>query len=454
MKNPLRTMLITAMAALTAFGLYAAPVEATVSTKQQLAVFALGFYGYDIPSEALGTIDAKVMEVFAGLKRFEIIGFTQRFATGDVGKFVADLKKIKEENLVLPEKYMLGEAFLTEADMNMLVGSFYIVVPVVNNYELKWEAKEDPKNSRWSCKISTSITFMDVAKGTVMAAPIIETSGTHSKDQNEAVKAAIESIPGSLELEARKVFPLDSKIVSADLVNVKMRLGSNMGIKVGYEFAVIDKQEIDGIVDEREAGLVVIKKVSSEFSDGTILFSDIKLGANTQVREIPRGGADIAAYFRYVLAGELPSFWYTASANSYGVAGLKFTVSEGFYALKPILGLQVPLGAMDFAGTWMILPVQVYLGGEFNLYLRRIQVSPFAGVGCGLYYIQNVATQDDSNSGLTHVGGLAGVGLSYLVTRDIKVYAEASYDYWLSMMPGLVNDGSGLGIGVGATFKF
>ncbi len=436
-----------------ATSLWAAPVEASVSEKQQLAVFSLGYYGYDIPVEALGSIDAQIMQVFASMKRFDIIGFTQRFSSGDVSKFVADLKKIKEENLVIPEKYMLGEAFLTEAEFNKLVGSFYIVVPVVTEYSLKWVPKDDPAASYWLCEISTSATFMDVAKGTVMAAPLLKTSGTNNKDAKAAVKSAIESIPSSLELEARKVFPLDSKIVSADLVNVKMRLGSNMGIKVGYEFAVIDKQEIDGIVDEREAGLILIKRVTSEFSDGTILYSDIKLGANTQLREIPRAGSDIAAYFRYVIMGSAPTF-LSASPSAFSELGLKLTISEGFYAFKPFLGIQVPLDAMDGFGTWLIVPVQAYLGGEFNLYLRRLQISPFIAGGVGYYYIQNIATQDDSDSGLTHLGGLGGLGISYLVNKSFKVYAEACYEYWLSLMPGLVNDGRGVGISAGATFKF
>jgi hypothetical protein len=206
-------------------------------------------------------------------------------------------------------------------------------------------------------------------------------------------------------------------------------------------------------VDEREAGLILIKRVTSEFSDGTILYSDIKLGANTQLREIPRAGSDIAAYFRYVIMGSAPTF-LSASPSAFSELGLKLTISEGFYAFKPFLGIQVPLDAMDGFGTWLIVPVQAYLGGEFNLYLRRLQISPFIAGGVGYYYIQNIATQDDSDSGLTHLGGLGGLGISYLVNKSFKVYAEACYEYWLSLMPGLVNDGRGVGISAGATFKF
>jgi hypothetical protein len=450
MKSTFKATAFLALA-LTAGLLAAEPTAANVSEKQQLAVFALGYYGYDIPAEALGSIDAQVMQVFAGMKRFEIIGFTQRFKADDISRFVADLKKLKEENLVLPEKYALGEAFLTEADLNKLVGSFFIVVPVVVDYNTKWVAKDDPKDSQWETKIKTSITFMDVAKGTVMAAPILETSGYDKKDKNKAIQAAIDSIPGSLEYQARVVFPLDSKIVSANLVSVKMRLGANMGIKQGYEFAVIGKEEIDGITDEREVGLVVINKVGSEFSDGTILYSGIPLVKETQLREIPRGGLDLSASARYMI-GRVPAITAIGlgAQTSYFSLGTKATVSEGFFAFKPVLALDVPLVVAAIRDL-VIVPVCPAIGGEFNLYLRRLQISPFAQVGAAIFAVYDTRNDDWTRSAFTHVIGRAGLGLSYLATRDLKIYAEALGEYWFSLANSPIY---GVGGSLGATLKF
>jgi hypothetical protein len=446
---------LAAVACLACQAAFSAP-QAQVSEKQALAVFALGYYGYNIPQEALGGIDAQIINVFTQMKRFEIIGFEQRFAASDVGKFISDLKKFKEANMTLPDEYALGEAFLTEAELSRLVGSFYIVMPVVTNFEVKYyPAKSDKSGvtikAHWDCSIDVSFTFQDVAASVTMAAPILKGSGSSTENSNKAVLSAIDSIPGSLELEARKIFPLDSKIVSANLTDVKMRLGSNMGIKKGYEFAVIKKEEIDGVTDESEAGLVVVRKVTSEFSEGTILFSSIPLGKETQLREVPRAGVDISLYSSFLYGSLITSPSEASSASRAGLTaapGLKITLSEGLYEAKPFVGLQTYMPGIDVD----FFPMSAYLGGEFNLYLRRLQISPFAAAGLSLYYYDPLDGLDNGETTLGF-GGLAGLGLSYLANKNLKIYAEASGQLWLAAESN-IGDLAGVGGTIGMTTKF
>jgi hypothetical protein len=452
-KNVIRA-LAAALAITVCASLTAAPAQASVSDKQPLAIFALGYYGYDIPDEALGSVDARIMEVFTQMKRFSIIGFEQRFTSADVSQFIQDLKKIKEANLVIPEKYLLGEAFLTEAEMNKLIGAFYIVMPVVTDFSLKYLPADKAKGTKasWKCSIDVSVTFQDVAQGVTMSAPVISASGTSALSREEAAMSAIDSLPGQMEIIARKVFPLDSKIVSSTFSSVKMRLGANMGIKKGYEFAVIDKQDIDGVIDERECGLVVVRSVTSEFSDATILYSSIPLQKETQLREIPRGGSDLAAYCS-VLYGISPALSGSANETIYAAPGLKATVSEGFYDLKPFVGIQTYIPGIAVSGSFSLVPITVYFGGEYNLYLRRIQLYPFIAVGGSGYYYKR-AIDDEANSRfLSHLGGMGGVGFSYLVTKNFKVYAEANGQYWQTLFSVGVDSFMGAGATIGITAK-
>src|SRR5512136_1123956 len=97
--------------------LFAAQLAAqapTVSEKKDVAIFALGYYGWAIPQETLGSIDQEIQKVFVDLGRFNILGYAERFSSGGLQDFIATLKKAKEANFVLPEKFQFGEALLTE----------------------------------------------------------------------------------------------------------------------------------------------------------------------------------------------------------------------------------------------------------------------------------------------------------------------------------------------------
>ena len=45
-----------------------------ISEKQDLAVFKLSYYDYDIPRGALGSIDEELKAVFINIGRFRVIG--------------------------------------------------------------------------------------------------------------------------------------------------------------------------------------------------------------------------------------------------------------------------------------------------------------------------------------------------------------------------------------------
>ncbi|HUX37244.1 MAG TPA: hypothetical protein VMV44_05015, partial [Rectinemataceae bacterium] len=110
----------------------------TVSEKQDMAIFGLGTYGYPIPLEVLGRVDLDIQKVFVDLGRFNVIGYQQRLSSADLPAFEDAIKKTKEGTMVIPDKYQFGEALLTHAEWNRLVGSFIVAVPVVGGFDSQY----------------------------------------------------------------------------------------------------------------------------------------------------------------------------------------------------------------------------------------------------------------------------------------------------------------------------
>lgn len=414
-----------------------------VSEKQEIAIFSLGYYGWNIPRETLGTIDVDIQRVFLDLGRFTIFGMEKRFSTGDVDQFITILKKMKEANFVLPEKYQFGEAFLTEADFNKLVGAFIIAVPVVTSFDSQFV-----NNKEWQTSIKTNVSFIDVASGTMIGIANVETQGTSRETQFKSIQDAINGIPMQLQFEIRKIsqFQNVTRVLASGAGGVDIQLGQNMGIKKGDEYAVITSDTLEGFTDEREVGLILIKDVGTTRSKGTILYSSIPVAKDVQLREIPRLGADIAVY------AHTYNYLDEAMGTSF-VIGARAELTRGFYNVRPYAAIQM------ITDSTMWLPINVIVGGQYSVFMRRLEAGARAGVAGSTNAIVRIVEDYASNSDdpwFTHYGVSAGAYVSWLFSRDVKLFAEVQGDYMLGLadsLGGSFRSYGGYQIGLGATFK-
>jgi hypothetical protein len=432
------------MAAAIAAFLAAAPLGAqapTVSEKKDVAIFALGYYGWAIPQETLGSIDLEIQKVFVDLGRFNILGYTERFSSGGLQDFIATLKKAKEANFVMPEKFQFGEALMTEGEFNKLLGAFIVAVPVVSEFNSAY----DSKRTKWETSIKTNVTFIDIAAGgTTLGVAEVQTTGTDQSNQMKSISDAINGIPMQLQYEIRKIpaFQINTRVLAVSGGEIKLQLGQNMGIKKGDEYSVIVGGMVEGFKDEREAGLVQIKDVGAEVSTGQVVYSSIKLTKDIQLREIARLGVD-AEPFIHVMMG----------ADRTIVPGIRMAVSRGFYGFRPYAAVQVPLGQIWSAFTVFVVPVSVVVGGEFEAHLGRLTATPYGGVGGSYLYVSEaISGLSDETNIFPHVGAQAYLNLSYLFTRDIRAYVDVGAEYWLAIHSFFDNYG-GLSVGAGAAFK-
>jgi hypothetical protein len=417
--------------------------QVQVSEKKEIAIFSLGYYGFDIPRETLGTIDIDIQRVFLDLGRFTIFGMEKRFSTGDVDEFINILKKLKESTFVLPEKYQFGEAFLTEADFNKLVGAFIIAVPVVTSYNSQFVDDKE-----WKTDIKTNVSFINVADGTMIGIANVETQGTSRETQYKSVQDAIGGIPMQLQFEVRKIsqFQNVTRVLASGIGGVDIQLGSNMGIKKGDEYAVIESDTLEGFVDEREVGLILIKDVGTTRSKGIILFSSIPVEKDVQLREIPRLGLDFAGYVHnYVYVDGI------GDNESSFIIGARAEATRGFYNIRPYGAVQ----AIADLSKW--IPLSAIVGGQYSLFLRRLEFGGRAGLAGGSNALVKILEENFSSTDdpwFTQLGVSGGAYASYLFSRDFKVFIEAQFDYLF----GITNEpifGSygGYQIGLGATFK-
>ncbi len=424
-----------------------------VSKKKDVAVFALGYYGYDIPSNVLATVDAEIQSVFVNLGRFNVLGQTVRFSSADINQFIEILRKAKEENTPLPDEVKFGEVQLTEALLNQLYGSFVVVIPTITSYTSEYNSEAEEYQTR----IKTSVAFIDVAEGKTFGWASIDTSGSSEETQQKSIQGALAGIAGQLEYEVRSIpaFTISSRILSANLIEARMQLGQDMGIKKGDEYLIIEKKDIMGFEDEVEAGLIMVKDVQAKASVATILYGDsnsVKEGA--QIRELPRQGFDASisgGYLQYFGERE----WDGETTSGTPTLNLKVIGTRGFYAIRPTGGFFVLLdGALLF-------PVIATAGLDMNIFMRRLTFTANASIGVGtnviLMILEDAATNSDSQKWVTHLGGIASVGASYLITRDVKLYAEATGMFMWGFMGitgiSIFESYAGIGANVGISLK-
>ena len=330
-----------------------------VSQKKDIAVFKLSYYQWDIPDSVLGGVDEEIRGVFVNIGRFNVLGMTQRLEPGDLSLFIDRIKAFKEVRAEMPEAVQMGREFFTQADFERLVGSFIVVVPSVASYVL--EVKDD---GDFHVALKTSFSFVNVEQGTTFAQAFVETEGTEDSPQG-AARSAMDGIAMLLTYEIRKIpeFQLKTGVLEVHGGEVILELGRDMGIKVGDEFLLVASRVLDsGKTLTSENGLLVIKEVSDEVSVGKVLYARPRPQEGDQLREFPLLGVETTPYL-HVASGLL----YDPGKIT-GLIGLKGSVSRGFYGFRPIFGLEVPLIANILAA----LPLNLYVGGEYVLYLGRL----------------------------------------------------------------------------------
>jgi hypothetical protein len=439
--------LLLVLAAIAAVG--PAAWSQDVSTKKDIAVFNLGYYRWTIPPGALGSIDEQIRGVFVNLGRFTVIGMTYSLDDEDIGSFIDSIRRFKTETTEIPEQVQMGREFFTQEDMNRLVNSFIVVIPTVADF-----ITDRTKDGKFTTEIRTSFTFVNVETQQSFAQFFVTTNGSGDSPAR-ATREAVDEIPGRLTFEIRKVpeFQLRTGILEVNGpqgacgADVLIEFGSDMGVKPGDEYLIMGTRVLrSGKQLSEEKGLLIVRRVKEQVSTARVLYANPAPQEGDQLQELPRAGTDLSAYFRSIV---WQPFGPPASALP-TLLGLRVALSRGFFAFRPFVSVELPLhllGSVSWASTYGGIPLNASLGGEYNLYLGRLQIVPSASLGFG----GSIPLQEGKTFQFTHLGGAAGVAATWLFSRDWKVGIEAGYTGWGSSVL-LTYEGVYAGAGVSGKF--
>jgi hypothetical protein len=404
----------------------------SVSQRQEIAVFNLGYYRWSIPPSALGAIDEGIRGVLINLGRFDVIGMAYRFDEEDVQGFIDAIRSFKEQNLEIPESVQMGREYLTQADVTRLVSGFVVVIPAVVEYRSRRDG------DAWKVDIRTSFTFIDVAEGRSFAQFFVATAGSDGQE-DRAVRKAVDAIPARLTFEVRRIdrFTLRTGILEVHGREVVIELGSRMGVKAGDEYLVLSPRVLSsGREVVTEKGLIVVKRVEAEISYATVLFADGGLEPGEQLRELPRVGMETEVYGRGMIAGT----WMDQRPFALGI---RVSATRGFPAFRPFIEVEVPFELAD--EVWGI-PLNALLGAEYGFDAGRLRLAPFAAAGVSL----DLRIEEGEVPGVLNVGGTVGCRASWLIARSFRLGMEAGVVGWknVSAQPWLGSVGVFAGAGI------
>ncbi|MBN2738478.1 MAG: hypothetical protein JXR70_15970 [Spirochaetales bacterium] len=436
-----------------------------VSEKQDVTIFELSYYNWEIPEKALASIDSEIQSVFINMGRFNVIGMMKRFSTGgDLEAFIAEIRALKLENVEIPDEVNYGHMSFTKADLDRLVGSFVVILPEVTHLETAADYNDDDEIIGYKAELKISLTILNAEDMSMVAKPNVETSG-YGETAAIATQDAINAIASylSFEIKSVSIFTLKTGALQVYGGGMTLEKGRNMGILKGFEFKIIREEVLsNGLKRERDSGLVVVNQVSEETSEATIITGEVVEG--DQLVEVPRVGAVGQLYVHGMATGT--DFLDTSPGiGDYAfVMGLKSTLAMNVYDLRPFLGIEIPLvpifsDAAPFSDLLNTLTIfyggfvaNVYIGGEYNMIIPKsgLAIAPSLAIGIGIFYPYK---QDSAEEFMfTTFGGKAMLNISYHLNYDVMLNAEFGYAHWQALS-NWINTYGGSFFGIAISFK-
>ena len=391
----------------------------SVSKKQDIAIFRLSYYGWIIPQALYEGIDEQILQNFENLKRFTIIAMNHRIGADSLEEFDARIRSSREQDAVVPEEVLMGQQAFTREDWEKAVNSYYLVVPIVRDYELvlREEKLTDGKiRVRYKARISVEFNIYSAHKKTKAAFFVIEKTAIDASPE-AAFSSAIALMGLSLDNHLRRVpdFRIRTGIIKAEKQDVYFELGNDLGIKKGDEYVIIGYDEEN---NEKETGLVVVTDTKEDFSKSITLYTSQPIQLGDQAKEIPR----LPVEFRAFVDSEIKFGKTAADTKAVFSPGLHISQTRGFYRFRPCYGIESNLNDKDNLQNG--IPVSFLLGAELgNTYKGRFQILPTAQVFYTVLASSNVKELPKSAG----AGIKAFVHTSYLISRDIKLGINAGF---------------------------
>ncbi len=448
--------------------------SAEVSERQDLAIFGLTYYSYNIPDGVLGYVDSSINHVFVNLKRFNVLGYgNYRMESRDIDDFIQRIRELQADKAkdagTYDEKF--GTVVIKGEDFDRIVGSFLIVIPSLANYTVALEETEVVSGDTIYVKeayvvdIVIDLTFVNVREGTQEESVRVTGQG-RDLDLGRAEKNAVDRAVSMLDYNIKQVeaFRIKSGVIRRTGDVVLFELGKNIGIKPGDEYEVMTKQEIGntGRLVELPTGLVRVKKVYPDVTEAKVVFQKEKITIGDQLVEVAMMGLQLSFNAGVMQVG-IPDMdyniqlvgdkhfivpWTTKHYVSLDQTARNFSPVVGFrvsknlgYRFKGIFDatalINFPLfGVIGEAGVTASLNLRRFsfeaLAQGGVLYMTTFQQRLNQNYWLVDYFTVNGTEFDFANDPVLTINGITaglkgGAGVRYLIKPNISLRAGVSY---------------------------
>lgn len=377
---------------------------AQTTPRPEIVVMDVGTTKAGLSTPILSTVDEKIREIFVKVGRFQVLGLNVRIDGASVQDLVDNLRQRKSDQAEMTKEVQMGEVFLTEAHLDSLLKSAWVIVPQLTEFSTVARSSGGSK-----VLLRASLAVVNGATLEIANVVNVESSGSASTE-NEAVHSALEGLPTKLEYEIRKVEAFQTRTTVALVEGdgtVVLDLGHGRGVQVGDLYTL----------GSGAGGLLRIAAVEQSRSVARIVLGTPRIG--DPAREVAKLGVDWQGYTAVGLRASETSL----------LVGLKGVLSRGVDVLRPVLFLDTSPVAKGYAGLATI-PVNLLLGVEWYSSWGAVEVKVGTALGgTGLVLPSRSGTPGD----FSYLGAQVQGGLNFVMSQDWKVSVDAGARYLKSL---------------------
>ncbi len=438
----------------------AASVAFTQEVSQKKDVTITGVYStYNIPAAAKQYFDNKLVGVFNGMGRFNVIGYQFRLDERSAQQLIDKLVALKKEQILHNPDYIdadFGVVVIPADELEQMAKAFYVIIPSITGWSTTEKVVEVQrmvngslravKETHYIASATISVKII-TAEGSLMDTYNKTYEYESSKNPTDAYQKAVDGAIAGLELWLRSTDEFKLKTAVRGVLGggrIVMELGNDLGVKPGYEFAVEKVVDLGAGFTAREyTAMVRVFRIGDNGSQARVLWGAVNV--NDQLVEAPLAGGrlNIAAGISLM----------TSTMESLRFYSGTFDVTKTFNPMP--FGIDIALtyeneigyAAIARGSVGMILndPLAFYvdIGGAYEFYAGRLSLQPevdlsllgtYVNLGSAYYsgYYGNVSLRG------IQIGGKARLNLNFQFSQKFKLRLYGGFALyipaWTSVM--------------------
>ncbi|RPJ08559.1 MAG: hypothetical protein EHM28_03955 [Spirochaetaceae bacterium] len=404
------------------------PLVAVEPEKREIALCSIFSGQYELQAGALEAVDSGIGSAVVSASRYNVQRIGISLKKEDLAELLDLFEKARGNSENIPETIRFGEREFEKGLFLKLLGSVYIMVPVIS--QIKEESEMREGQERFKVTVHTDFYIAQTADMKIIAEKSVQTMG-YDRDKARALEDALNNIPPLLAYEIGQVkeLKIGTVILGVSGDEVIIEHGSQGGAFIGGEYVIRGSEILpSGQIISHDKALIMVTEVTEKVSIGQVRYQAGPLVVGDSVEELPRIGLELSPYSVTLIP-------LTEDQELTSYVGLRLTLARWLTGMRPLFDVEFQVYPLETYQEWF--PVRLHAGVELRLYFGPVEFAAIPSVG--IEERISVTAENDS----TFVGfGLRGiVEFSILVSRDLKILLNGGYEYWFGARQGILAAG-------------